>query len=74
MQKIPPISSRRIIKLLERLGFKIVRQKVFENYLGKIKGKYIPEQIFKEKFRKSVAPLAWSHAMFVIAAKELGYL
>jgi len=27
MQKIPPVSSKKIIKLLERLGFKIVRQK-----------------------------------------------
>ena len=27
MQKIPPVSPKKIIKLLERLGFKVVRQK-----------------------------------------------
>lgn len=59
---------------LHKLGRKEKARKAFESYLGKIKGKYIPEQIFKERFRKSVTPLAWSHAMFVIAAKELGYL
>lgn len=34
---------------------------------------YLPEQIF-EDFRVSVYPLVWSHAMFVIASKYLGYL
>jgi len=33
----------------------------------------IPEQIF-EDFRKGIKPLAWSHAMFIIAAANLGYL
>ena len=33
----------------------------------------IPEQIFSD-FRKGIKPLAWSHAMFVIATKHLGYL
>ena len=36
--------------------------------------KYIPEQIFKDKTKASVCPLAWSHSMFIIAAKHLGYL
>ncbi|MHC4207017.1 MAG: glycoside hydrolase family 15 protein [Planctomycetota bacterium] len=36
--------------------------------------KYIPEQIFEDKSRKSISPLLWSHAMFVIAAKYLGYI
>lgn len=35
---------------------------------------YIPEQIFENNFQVSVCPLCWSHAMFVIASKELGYL
>ncbi|MCK4968250.1 MAG: hypothetical protein KAS12_04280 [Candidatus Aenigmarchaeota archaeon] len=34
---------------------------------------YIPEQIFDD-FRIGVYPLAWSHAMFVIASHFLGYL
>ena len=37
----------------------------FENYL--------PEQIFSD-FRMGVYPLAWSHAMFIIASQYLGYL
>lgn len=36
--------------------------------------KYIPEQIFKNKTKLSVSPLAWSHSMFIIAAKFLGYI
>lgn len=32
----------------------------------------IPEQMF-EDFREGIKPLAWSHAMFVFAAKFLGY-
>jgi len=34
---------------------------------------YIPEQIFDD-FRIGIYPLAWAHAMFVIASKYLGYL
>ena len=35
---------------------------------------YMPEQIFKDKKKRSISPLLWSHAMFVIAAKFLGQL
>jgi len=35
---------------------------------------YIPEQIFKTKRKESICPLVWSHSMFVLAAKFLGYL
>lgn len=34
---------------------------------------YIPEQIFPD-FRVGISPLVWSHAMFVLAADELGLL
>lgn len=34
---------------------------------------YLPEQIFDD-FRIGIYPLAWSHAMFVIASKCLGHL
>ncbi|MBN1786885.1 MAG: glycoside hydrolase family 15 protein [Sedimentisphaerales bacterium] len=37
-------------------------------------GEYIPEQIFKSNKKLSVSPLVWSHSMFVIAARFLGYL
>lgn len=33
----------------------------------------IPEQIFDD-FREGIKPLAWSHAMFVLASHHLGYL
>jgi GH15 family glucan-1,4-alpha-glucosidase len=36
--------------------------------------KFIPEQIFENNIQVSVKPLCWSHAMFTIASKELGYL
>ncbi|MEK9130148.1 MAG: glycoside hydrolase family 15 protein [Patescibacteria group bacterium] len=34
---------------------------------------YLPEQVFPD-FRVGVYPLVWSHAMFIIASKYLGYL
>jgi glucoamylase len=35
---------------------------------------YVPEQIFKDKRKLSIRPLAWSHAMFIIAGDFLGCL
>lgn len=35
---------------------------------------YLPEQYFNDDVRIGIYPLAWSHAMFVIACKFLGYL
>jgi GH15 family glucan-1,4-alpha-glucosidase len=54
-------------------GEKDNARKFFDLPLGRI-DKYIPEQIFEDKSRPSISPLLWSHAMFVIAAKFLGYL
>jgi len=34
---------------------------------------FIPEQIFHNTIQVSVSPLGWSHAMFVIASKKLGF-
>ena len=48
-------------------------KKFFEEPLERI-DKYIPEQMFEDKSRQSISPLLWSHAMFVIAAKYLGYI
>jgi GH15 family glucan-1,4-alpha-glucosidase len=48
-------------------------EKYFNWPLEKI-DKYIPEQIFKNKTKPSVCPLVWSHSMFIIAAKSLGYI
>ena len=36
--------------------------------------KYIPEQIFNNKIQVAISPLCWSHAMFVIASKKLGFI
>ena len=48
-------------------------EKYFDWVISKVK-EYIPEQITLDgKFRGPI-PLAWSHAMFIIAAKELGYI
>lgn len=40
--------------------------------IEKFKG-FIPEQIFDD-FRVGVYPLVWSHAMFILASRELGLL
>jgi GH15 family glucan-1,4-alpha-glucosidase len=34
---------------------------------------YIPEQIFENDIQVSVSPLLWSHTMFALASKQLGY-
>jgi glucoamylase len=48
-------------------------EKYFSWPLARI-NKYIPEQIFRNKTKPSVCPLVWSHSMFIIAAKFLGYI
>ncbi len=46
----------------------------YNKVLKDLKSDHIPEQIFNNKIQISVSPLAWSHSMFVIASKKLGYL
>jgi len=48
-------------------------EKFFNWPLARI-DKYIPEQIFTSGTKPSVCPLVWSHSMFIIAAKFLGYI
>lgn len=36
--------------------------------------RFIPEQVFENKIQVSVSPLCWSHSMFILASKELGYV
>ncbi|MBU4482291.1 hypothetical protein KKC16_02470 [Patescibacteria group bacterium] len=59
-------------------GDKEKAKKYFNWVLDKLEedeyGNYIPEQIFQDTKRKGVYPLAWSHAMFVLAAEKLNYL
>jgi len=54
-------------------GDKKNAKRYFDWPLEQIDG-YIPEQIFEDKKKRSISPLIWSHAMFVIAAKFLGRL
>ena len=54
-------------------GDKKNAKRYFDWPLERIDG-YIPEQIFKDKKKRSISPLIWSHAMFVIAAKFMGHL
>ena len=35
---------------------------------------FLPEQIFENNLQVSVRPLCWSHAMHIIASKELGFM
>ena len=51
------------------------REKALQYYrwvLDRVDG-FIPEQIFENNIQVSVSPLCWSHAMLVIASRELGY-
>ena len=49
--------------------------KYYNKVLGDVKNKqFIPEQIFDNDIQVGVSPLCWSHAMFVIASKKLGYI
>lgn len=48
--------------------------KYYRKALNSLESEYIPEQIFDNKLQISVSPLAWSHAMFVLASKELKLL
>ena len=68
-----PLLTFWYIIALSKINKKIEAKKLFNNYIKKF-NKYIPEQIFDNKIQTSVSPLCWSHAMFVIASKELGFI
>lgn len=59
---------------LNQLGRTEEAQQLFHDQVERIEGRWIPEQIFEDDNRTSIKPLAWSHTMFVIAAKHLGHL
>ncbi len=48
-------------------------QQYYDWVLNRVDG-FIPEQIFENNTQISVCPLCWSHAMFVLASKELRYM
>lgn len=53
-------------KALHYFNWVIDRAEKFHNFL--------PEQYFADNVRIGIYPLAWSHAMFIIACHHLGYL
>jgi GH15 family glucan-1,4-alpha-glucosidase len=46
----------------------------YYNWVMKKIDKFIPEQIFQNNIQNSPIPLAWSHAMFIIASDFLGFI
>ncbi|MBC5792762.1 MAG: hypothetical protein H8Z69_01860 [Nanohaloarchaea archaeon] len=68
-----PLLSFWHVIALSKMGERDRAEALFHDQIEKIDGDYIPEQIFEDD-REGIEPLAWSHAMFVIAADELGYL
>ncbi|MFX1466050.1 MAG: glycoside hydrolase family 15 protein [Promethearchaeota archaeon] len=47
------------------------KAKEYHNWVLERIKKYIPEQLFDNSFQVSVSPLAWSHAMFLLASHFL---
>ncbi|MFB6209685.1 MAG: glycoside hydrolase family 15 protein [Candidatus Nanohaloarchaea archaeon] len=68
-----PLLSFWYVKVLSMLGRKEKAEELFHDQINQLEGRYIPEQLFDDQ-RRGIRPLAWSHAMFVVAAEELGYL
>ncbi len=59
---------------LVKLGEKEKADIYFRKVVDDMGSDFIPEQVFDNEYQVSVSPLCWSHAKFIIAAKELGYL
>ena len=57
--------------VLEKSGQKKKALNYYETAVNSLTSNFIPEQIFDNKIQKSISPLCWSHAMFVLASKEL---
>lgn len=69
-----PVLMLWYIIALHNLGEEEKARKNFENYVKKLPEDHLPEQLFSNKQKISVKPLAWSHAMFVITADHLNYI
>jgi len=59
--------------VLNKMGNKEEAIKYYNKVVSSI-DEYIPEQVFGNDVQKSVSPLCWSHSMFVIASRDIGYL
>ena len=60
--------------VLCKMGRREEAEKYYQKIIESIGDEFIPEQIFSNNIQISVSPLCWSHAMFIFASKELGYL
>ncbi|MCK4892128.1 MAG: glycoside hydrolase family 15 protein [Candidatus Pacebacteria bacterium] len=60
--------------VLCKMNRKEEAERYYFKVIDSIDGLYIPEQIFSNKIQRSVSPLCWSHSMFILASKEIGYL
>lgn len=69
-----PLLTFWYVKLLSQLGRREKAEELFYRQINAFEGEYIPEQVFEKDGKNGIKPLVWSHAMFVIAAEELGYL
>ena len=58
---------------LSKSGRRAKALQYYNKVIDDLEDSFIPEQIFKNKIQVSVSPLCWSHTMFVLASKELGF-
>lgn len=59
---------------LKKTGLSDQADQVYRETLELLPNDYIPEQILSaDRTDRPPTPLAWAHAMFIIASKELGY-
>lgn len=56
-----------------KIGEREKAEEYFFWVIDRLEDGFIPEQ-FLFDFREGVKPLVWSHAMFILAAEELGYI
>jgi len=57
-----------------KMGNREKAETYYFKVLDDVKSHLIPEQIFNNDIQVAVSPLGWSHSMFLLASKELGYL
>lgn len=69
----PLLNFWMVIYQMEK-GARAVALKYYDKVLDDVgDADFIPEQIFDNDIQVSISPLCWSHSMFVIASKKLGY-
>ena len=59
--------------VLNRMGRREDALGYYNKVLSSV-GEHIPEQVFGNEIQVSVSPLCWSHSMFILASRELGFI